>query len=60
MGHAFKRLHQNWDSIVNINELTLAYYVICEAFFIAMSGDHDDELAAMDLGMTAVALTRHD
>ena len=26
MGHAFKRLHQNWDSIVNINELTFAYF----------------------------------
>ena len=29
--------------------------VICEAFFIAMSGDHDDELAEMDHGMIAVA-----
>ena len=26
MGHAFKRLHQNWDSIVNINELKFAYF----------------------------------
>ena len=31
--------------------------VISEAFFSAMTGDRDDELAAMDLSMIAVALT---
>ena len=31
--------------------------VISETFFCAMAGDRDDELAAMDLSMIAVALT---
>ena len=31
--------------------------VISETFFCAMTGDRDDELAAMDLSMIAVALT---
>ena len=31
--------------------------VISAAFFSAMTGDHDDELVAMDLSMIAIALT---
>ena len=34
--------------------------MIFEALFTAISRDHDDELAAMDLGMIPVALTRYD
>ena len=55
---SFRTTHrEGYQSKLLIYFTRRAADVISEAFFIAMIRDRHDELAAMDLSMTAVALT---
>ena len=51
------------DASVRISEQALSFFsrkaadVISETYLTAMTGDHPDELAALDLSVIAVALT---